>query len=101
MKTLNLTIKKEWFEKIASGEKKNEYRLYKDYWIKRLMKGGNPYAAVREFEEVQFSAGYHRNAPRMRVVCLGIYILADGKGTDLNVDAPVFDIRLGQIIENE
>lgn len=36
MKTLKLTIKKKWFDKIKSGEKKEEYREIKSYWIKRL-----------------------------------------------------------------
>lgn len=37
MKTLHLTLKKKWFEMIASGEKKEEYRDIKPYWLNRLM----------------------------------------------------------------
>lgn len=37
MKTLHLTLKKKWFDMIASGEKKEEYREIKPYWLKRLM----------------------------------------------------------------
>lgn len=34
-KVLTLSVKKEWFDKIVSNEKK-EYREIKPYWIKRL-----------------------------------------------------------------
>jgi len=36
MKTLHLTLKKKWFDMIASGEKTEEYRELKDYWAQRL-----------------------------------------------------------------
>lgn len=34
---LQLTLKKEWFEMIAIGEKKEEYREIKPYWAKRFV----------------------------------------------------------------
>ena len=33
---LTFNLKKEWFEKIKSGEKTHEYRLQTKYWTKRL-----------------------------------------------------------------
>ena len=38
MKTLTLSLKKQWFDMIKSGEKKEEYRSLNEYWIKRLLK---------------------------------------------------------------
>ena len=35
-KVLNLSVKKEWFSKIVSGEKKEEYREIKPYWVARF-----------------------------------------------------------------
>lgn len=35
-KVLTLSVKKEWFDKILSGEKKEEYREIKPYWVARL-----------------------------------------------------------------
>lgn len=35
-KTLHLVLKHKWFEMIASGEKTEEYREIKPYWISRL-----------------------------------------------------------------
>lgn len=36
-KVLNLVVSKKWFEKIVSGEKMEEYRAIKSYWINRLI----------------------------------------------------------------
>lgn len=33
---VNLHLKKKWFDKIKSGQKKHEYRLATPYWEKRL-----------------------------------------------------------------
>jgi len=36
MKILDLPLKGKWYNMIESGEKKEEYREIKDYWISRL-----------------------------------------------------------------
>ena len=38
MKTLTLSLKKKWFDMIRSGEKVEEYRECKNYWIYRFSK---------------------------------------------------------------
>jgi hypothetical protein len=38
VKTLTLSLKREWFDMITSGEKKEEYRETSAYWISRLLK---------------------------------------------------------------
>ncbi|EGR1512133.1 ASCH domain-containing protein [Vibrio vulnificus] len=43
--TLHLALKTEYFRDIESGCKKFEYRLYNDYWRKRLE--GRDYANIR------------------------------------------------------
>lgn len=35
---LHLPLRRKWYEMIESGEKKEEYREIKPYWIKRIMK---------------------------------------------------------------
>lgn len=37
MKTLNLVLKHKWYDMIESGEKKEEYREIKQYWVNRLL----------------------------------------------------------------
>lgn len=36
MKTLHLTLNKKWFDMIAAGVKKEEYREIKPYWERRF-----------------------------------------------------------------
>lgn len=55
MKRLTLPLKKQWFDMIKSGEKKEEYRSISDYWRKRLIdKSGN----FKRFDIVTFTCGY-------------------------------------------
>ena len=59
MRILHLTLKRKWFDLIASGKKTIEYREYKPYWEKRLV--------GKNYQEVHFRNGYAKNAPFMRV----------------------------------
>lgn len=36
-KVLTLTVSKEWFDMIVAGEKTEEYRKIKPYWVARLV----------------------------------------------------------------
>lgn len=64
MKILNLTLKKKWFDLIASGQKKLEFRENKPYWACRLLdKNGNG----RHFDIVRFKNGYGPNVPTVDV----------------------------------
>ncbi|HBN26819.1 MAG TPA: hypothetical protein DD405_05060 [Desulfobacteraceae bacterium] len=67
MKILHLTIKKKWFDLIASGKKTMEYRENKPYWQKRLLNGETP----KVFNFVRFKNGYG-NVPVMDVEFKGI-----------------------------
>jgi len=44
---LHLTLTKNWFDLILSGEKKEEYREIKPYWEKLLM--GKTYDKVKKY----------------------------------------------------
>ena len=50
MKILYLSLKEKWYRLIESGVKKEEYRVYNDYWKKRLI--------GKEYTHVQFTLGY-------------------------------------------
>lgn len=78
MKTLHLTLKKKWFDMIASGEKTEEYREIKKHWVQRIcdehegMMGGDFMDAhtvcaytFRQFDAVVFCNGYSGGAPLM------------------------------------
>lgn len=40
-KVLTLTVNKEWFSRILSGEKTEEYREIKPYWVARLFQNNS------------------------------------------------------------
>lgn len=96
---LHLTLKKQWFDMISKGVKKEEYREIKDYWIKRLkdMSSQEPFHAFIPYDKIVFKNGYSKNAPTMVVEFDGIRI---GKGNkNWGADDEVrFCIKLGNIL---
>lgn len=64
MKILHLTLKKKWFDMIASGEKTEEYREIKPYWNKRLNN--------RHYDVICFRNGYGKSVPQIMVEYLGL-----------------------------
>lgn len=114
MKVLHLTLKKKWFDLIASGEKKEEYREIKPYWVSRLVdelhaeeKEGDftfywkgflfSMASPQHYDVVEFKNGYGKNAPTMTIECLDI---KDGfpKSNWSDDYSPCFIIKLGKIL---
>ena len=100
MKILRLTLKKKWFDMILSGEKKEEYREIKPYWVNRL---DNVEALgeifIRWFDAVEFRNGYQKDAPMIRIECKGI---TKGKAKPEwsdNWQGDVFKISLGEILD--
>lgn len=79
MKILHLTLKKCWFDEIAAGTKKIEYREIKEYWRTRLEN--------RQYDEIHFRNGYQKNAPRMRVEWRGLSM------------GDYYQIHLGRVLE--
>jgi len=93
MRILHLTLKKKWFDMIASGEKTEEYREIKPYWNKRLHKTFHTH--------IRFRNGYRKDAPVMLVDMRGL--LTIGYGNTLwgaPEDEMVYILRLGNIIED-
>lgn len=101
-KVLHLTLKRKWFEMIASGEKKEEYREQKPYWRTRLE---NPHPAIfvwdfKDFDYIVFRNGYSTDSPILIVEHIGTDYgesrpeWADGKEEDCYV------ICLGKVIYN-
>ncbi len=99
MKTLNLTLKKKWFDMIASGEKTEEYREIKKYWQNRLQVNGYHRFEFKKFDTVKFTHGYSKNAPTITVESLGITIGPAKPEWSDNWQGEVFVIKLGKIIK--
>jgi hypothetical protein len=74
VRILHLTLKRKWFDLIASGQKKCEYRQHKPYWQTRLVKDDG---TAKRFDIVRFKNGYSKNAPLMDVEFHGISFTTD------------------------
>lgn len=72
MRVLELTIKKKWFDMIASGEKKEEYREIKKHWISRLCETKNMLDGCKEWFAVRFTNGYSKSSPTILLECYGV-----------------------------
>ena len=70
-KILHLTLKKKWFDLIASEKKKVEYREIKKYWELRLLEIAPIYSGLififKKFDEIHFKNGYKKDSPFMRI----------------------------------
>lgn len=85
MKTLHLVLKAKWYDMIASGEKKEEYRENTSYWMKRIGK---------LHDAVCFHKGYTNTTMTFAVEDIDI-----GKGKTewgAPADRDVFIIKLGE-----
>jgi hypothetical protein len=60
MKTLHLNLNGCYFDQIKSGEKKYEYRLYTDYWVKRLTNN--------DYDKILIKRGYPRSDDKERII---------------------------------
>lgn len=67
MKIFDLPLKKEWYNMIESGEKKEEYREIKPYWAKRIY--------GKEYTHVRFRYGYTK-----RTMIFEIKYITIGRG---------------------
>lgn len=91
MKILYLTLTTKWFYMILSGLKRNEYREFKTYWIRRLKKG--------KYDMIQFTNGGHfgRTLPWFLIELIDIKLHKGNPKYGAPHDKLVFDLELGKI----
>ena len=93
MKILHLTLKKKWFDMIASGEKKEEYREIKPYWSSRLIE--------KDFTHICFRNRYSKDAARITIELKGLCVCT-GRTEWGAVEGEIyFVLDLGKIIQTE
>jgi hypothetical protein len=128
MKTLHLTLKKKWFNMIASGEKTEEYREIKKYWAERLLYkihvpwGGYMWAfndllagqfdcanwkratgsapVFDTFGKVSFRNGYSSTSPKFDIPVSGIEIGEGKPEWGAEPGKKYFVIKLGERINS-
>ena len=98
---LIFNLKKEWFDKIKSGEKTHEYREVKPYWVTRIknafdflwydidyLKSGDIFYPIGV--NIFLQCGYGGEKLKANVTSIKI---TDGAKTDLKTNKDVFDIE--------
>jgi len=93
MLTLHLNLHRKWFDMILKGDKKEEYRIISEYWLKRLIN-----AKKRGVKTITFSNGYSKDRPQFIIEIIDIRI---GKGKvkwGADQDDIYIIIYLGKII---
>lgn len=112
---LTFPLKKEWYEKIKSGEKTIEYREAKPYWTYRIGNELKRQCAFAEDMELfyAFSRGHRIDIVNIDCVLRLGYTkkymtatietieLINGKDTDLHIDKPVYAIHLADVREEK
>ena len=57
---LTLRLKGKWWHQIKSGEKRHEFRLFNEYWKKRLLR--------QEFDEIHIWHGYPKKTDTEKLI---------------------------------
>lgn len=119
-KVLTLTVSKQWFDMIVAGEKTEEYREIKPYWVARLFQNNSNIVDVRhlalalagrtdllkkyidaqrivlkQYTHVLFINGYRKGSPRIEKKIESITIGKPKKGlcSDKWLDTEFFIIK--------
>jgi len=87
---LHLTLKKKWFDMIAFGVKKEEYREMKPYWHKRLLNKG--------YDVIRFRNGYAKDSPTLTVEYKGLESSLGIIEWGAPEKTPVYILKLGRIL---
>ena len=97
MKTLKLTLNKQWFDLIEKGIKTEEYREIKDYWVKRIKEMSlTRLEAFKHFDFVEFTNGYNTKSPQITMECKGIEVGTGKVEWGAVADTQYFVIKLGR-----
>lgn len=111
--TLHLNLKKQWFEMILSGEKKEEYRDVSKYWVNRICQkypqsvitGGDisdrhkgTQYDIKKFDTITFSNGYSKDRPQFEIELKDIRIDFGNLNWGASRDTKYFVLELGEIL---
>ena len=131
MNSLKLTLKKQWFDLIEQGEKKEEYRKVKSYWFERLVNQheqtfknftGVSYKEkanvatgisfvlsedkgeaieMKQFDSIEFTNGYSGKSPKITLECKGVEIRSGNSKWGAVENEKYFVIKLGREISRQ
>lgn len=89
MSKLYITIKKQYFDEILIGKKKEEFRLVKPYWLNKIV--------GKKYSHIIFQNGYRKNSRRLEAEYLGYEIRKIRHKYFGNKKVFVFVLKLGII----
>ena len=124
MKTLHLNLKKQWFDMILSGEKKEEYRDIKPFYIQRFLDSYFGYKVeydisglsyllreigdskerfdknvlYRYYDTITFSNGYSKNRRQFEIELKSIKVDEGKQEWGAEPSVKYFVLKLGEII---
>ena len=101
MKILDLSLTYKWYDMIASGTKREEYREIKDYWLHRLTyirfftgKLDSELSLAKHYDFVRFHRGQGGKLS-MLIECKGISVGYGNPEWGAPTNKEVFIIKLG------
>jgi hypothetical protein len=99
--TLHLNLKKQWFDMILSGEKKEEYRDLSTYWETRLINFiFDQVTEFKKFDTITFSNGYAKDRPQFIIKLKNIRIDFGKPIWGANPKFEYFVLELGEIVQS-
>lgn len=116
MKTLKLTLNKQWFDLIKSGVKTEEYREIKPYWLNRICQKYEPSVIaggdlrdkhngtnydIKRFDLVEFTNGYNKSSPQVTLEITDITISTGNVEWGAVKDEQYFVIKLGKLVASQ
>ena len=112
MKVLDLPLKKEWYEMIESGIKREEYREFKPFWMKRIFECNpaklpcsnichceiSPFTKPKDFTHVRFRYGYTKRTMTYEIENISIGVGNPNWGAP---DCRVIIIKIGKLCDTK
>ena len=93
MKNLFLTIQRKYFEEILMGLKREEYRLFKPFFEKKLIN--------IEYKTITFKNGYSKHSPFIIAEYLGYDIIELQHEFFGKEKVKVFQIKIGKLLKTK
>ena len=111
LKTLHLSLKKQWFDMILNGGKKEEYRETINHWRVRFCESSVwqevdgvmrlDVDSWKHFDVIHFTNGYGDDKPQMWVELKGITVGRGKPEWGAPADSDVFILQLGEIFHTK
>lgn len=105
---ITLILTKKWFDLILSGEKLEEYREIKPYWLRRLVDNWEDYDDSHVFEGeyrkaygfIKFKNGYGADVPSFFIEWKGLEVKTPEPGwaPDEFLGKKYFALKLGKVL---